>query len=296
MFFRHSAAARTIVVGVTPGSTKRGALAAAAILAVTAAMSACGSGGGKGAAAGAGGADAGGAAGSAGGGAAGTAAPVDGGAGADAKADLATDFGAPQPDVPVHCPTAAGALAPADAPLVIDDFDGTGKLDGRIRSTDAFAVREQFDATANATFAPAPAIETSCGAAAPGAAHIRGRAADTGATFAIIFSSPAPGGGTPLDHDDASATRGFSFRVALGDPAASKLVSLQVNLAGSKWDYTKDVPIDGTTWQTVTVLWTDLESAPGAPAFSPAALNQIVFPFFPDTDVDLYIDDVAFVK
>jgi hypothetical protein len=246
---------------------------------------------------------AGGAAGAAGAGGAGGGAgvTVDAGAGADgattdARTDLATDFGVDQPDVAVHCPAAAGALAPADAALVIDDFSDTGKLDGRIRSTAAFSVHEQFDATASASFSPAPAIEASCGAAGPGAAHIRGRAADTGATFALVFSSPAAGGGKPLDHYDASATTGFSFRIALGDASASKLVSLQVNLAGSKWDYTKDVPIAGTTWQTVTLKWSDLESAPGAPAFDASALNQIVFPFPPDADVDVYIDDVAFVR
>ena len=162
-------------------------------------------------------------------------------ASADAKPDLATDFGQPQPDVPVHCPTAVGALPAEDAALVIDDFDGTGKLDGRIRSTSAFAVREQFDATASATFDPPPAIETTCGAAAPGAAHIRGRAADTGATFALVFSTPVAGS-KPLDHYDASATRGFSFRIALGDPAASKLVSLQVNLTGATWTTPRTCP------------------------------------------------------
>src|SRR5260221_217309 len=83
----------------------------------------------------------------------------------------------------------------------------------------------------------------------------------------------APGaGGARADHYDAGASRGVSFRVALGDAAASKLLTLQVNLAGSQWDYTKDVTVGGTTWQTVTVLWTDLRAAPGAPAFSAAAL------------------------
>jgi hypothetical protein len=260
------------------------------------ALVACGGGAGKGGAAGAGGAAGGASAGGAGGGAGAPAGvDVDAGAVTDAGRDQATDFGEPVPDVPVRCPTAVGALPAEDAALVIDDFDGTGKLDGRIRSTAAFAVREQFDATANATFNPPPAIETTCGAAAPGSAHIRGRAADSGATFALVFSTPVAGG-KPLDHYDASATGGFSFRIALGDAAASKLVSLQVNLTGSKWDYTKDVPIAGTTWQTVTVMWSDLEAPPGAPPFSAAALNQIVLPFFADTDVDLYVDDIAFVK
>jgi hypothetical protein len=216
-------------------------------------------------------------------------------AAADDKPDLATDFGGPTPEVAVHCPAAAGALAPAAAELVIDDFDGTGPLDGRQRSGGAFTVKEQFDATASATFDPAPAIEASCGAAAPGAAHIAGQAAGTGATFALVFSA-ATDGGAPADHYDASATRGVTFRVALGGAAASKLLTLQVNLAGSQWDYTKDVSVTGTTWQTVMILWTDLAAAPGAPAFSAAALNQLVFPFSPGVDVDLYLDDLAFVR
>ena len=213
----------------------------------------------------------------------------------ESKPDLATDFAGPSADVVTRCPTAAAALAPAAGALVIDDFDGTGRLDGRIRANGVFTVREQFDATSGATFDPAPAIEAGCGAGALGAAHIRGRAADTGATFAIVFSTPAPGG-TPAARYDASGTTGISFRIALGDASASKIVTLQVNLAGSQWDYTKDVAVDGTAWQTVTILWSDLQAAPTAPAFSPAALNQLVFPFFPDTDVDVYLDDLAFVK
>jgi hypothetical protein len=238
---------------------------------------AAGSGGGAGAAGGAAGA-----------------AGADGGV--DSQPDVAMDFGAPAPDGPVRCPTASGALAPAAAELVIDDFDGTGRLDGRLRQTAAFSVKEQFDATASATFDPAPSIETTCGAAAPGAAHIHGRAADTGATFAIVFKT-AVEGGAPVARYDASATKGITFRVALGDPKASKLLSVQVNLMqATPWDYTKDVTVAGTAWQTVTILWTDLGAAAGATAFDPALLNQIVFPFFADTDVDLYIDDLAFVK
>jgi hypothetical protein len=272
----------------------------AAGLAAALALAACGGG----AKSGGGGAGAGGSAGGAGvsvaaggtGGGGDAGGPVDGGDAApdDGKLDQATDFGEPAPDVAVRCPTATGALAPAPAALVIDDFDGTGKLDGRIRATDALTVREQFDATAGATFAPAPAIEPTCGAAAPGAAHIRGRAADTGATFALVFATPAAD--KPLDHFDASATTGVSLRIALGGAAATKLVSVQVNLAQSKWDYTADITIAGTAWQTVTIPWSELQAAPGAPAFSPATLNQIVFPFFAGADVDVYLDDIAFVK
>jgi hypothetical protein len=222
----------------------------------------------------------------------GTAGSVD--AAADERPDVATDFGAPAPEVPVRWPTADAGFEGGDPALVIDDFDGVGKLDGRVRTNGTFTVKEQFDATAAATFDPPPAIEPSCAAAGPGAAHIRGRAADPGATFALVFSTPA--GGKPLDHYDASATKGVTLRIALGDDAASKLVTLQVNLAQSPWDYTKDVAVAGTSWQTVTVLWTDLEAAAGAPAFAADALNQIVLPFFAGTNVDLYIDDVAFVK
>ena len=80
------------------------------------------------------------------------------------------------------------------------------------------------------------------------------------------------------------------------ETSASKLVTVQVNVTQSQWDYTKDLSVSGTAWQTVTILWSELQAAPNADPFSPATLNQIVFPFFPDTDVDLYIDDVAFLK
>ncbi|HVU52464.1 MAG TPA: hypothetical protein VHL80_17340, partial [Polyangia bacterium] len=219
------------------------------------------------------------------------------GAGADGGGpDLATDFGAPEPDVAVRCPTADGDLPAAAPELVIDDFDGTGLLDGRIRMTDALSVREQFDVGADARFVPPPAIEGRCGAAAPGAAHIRGTAAPSGSTFAIIFGTPVAGA-KPLAMYDASATRGVTFRIALGaEGDANKIYSVQVNLAKSTWDYTKDVVVAGTHWQTVTILWSDLQAAPGAPAFSPATLNQIVIPFVDAGDVDLYLDDVAFVR
>jgi hypothetical protein len=271
----------------------RGAVSLAVAMATGLAGAGCGGGGGiksDGGGAGAGG----GAAGAGGGGAGGT-----GGGAMDAAVDhgvdLATDFGIPASDVVVRCPTAAGTLAPAAAALIIDDFDGVGRLDGRQRGTSLFTVKEQFDATASATFDPVPSIEGTCGAAGPGAAHIRGRAADTGATFSLVFSTPVEGG-KAIDHYDASATTGISFRVALGDAKASKILSLQVNLAQSQWDYTRDVSVTGTTWQEVRILWGELQAAPAAPAFSAAGLNQLVFPFFPDADVDVYIDDLAFVK
>ena len=203
----------------------------------------------------------------------------------------------PTAEVSAHCPIGGPARSrPAAAePRRIDDFEGSGHLDGRQRATNSFTIKEQFDATAGATFMPAPAIETTCGAAGLGAAHIRGRAADTGATFALVFSVPVAGG-KAVDHYDASGTKGVSFRVALGDASASKLVSLQVNVSGSQWDYTKDVTVTGTAWQTVTLPWSDLQAAANADPFSAAKLNQIVFLFFADTDVDLYVDDIAFVK
>jgi len=264
-----------------------------AVLAVAAiAVAGCGGGAKADGGAGQSGGGAGGASGAAGS-ASGGAGGVD--AGRDAGKDLATDFGGPTPEAAANCPLAVGALAPAAAPLVIDDFAGTGMLDGRQRGTDAFTVKEQFDATPNARFDPAPAIDPNCGAAAPGAAHIRGVAADTGATFAIIFSSGGDGG-KPGDHYDASAARGITFRAALGDAKAMTLFTLQLNATGSDWDYTKDVVVTGTTWQDVTILWSDLQAAPGATPFSPATLNQIVFPFSPGSMTDLYVDDVAFVK
>jgi len=243
------------------------------------------------------GAHGGGTAGASGGAGAG-AAGADGGAGAspDAKPDVATDFGPPEPDVVVRCPTADATLPAAAPELVIDDFAGTGPLDGRIRMTDALSVKEQFDVGTDATFSPAPAIEGRCGAAAPGAAHIRGVAAPSGSTFAIIFNTPVAGG-KPVAMYDASATKGVSFRIALGaEGDTNKVFTLQVNLAKSTWDYTKDVVVAGTTWQTVTVLWSDLTAAAAAPAFSPATLNQLVIPFVDAGNVDLYLDDFAFVK
>jgi len=260
----------------------------AVTLALTAIVAAggCGSSGGKaegGAGTGGGGAGAGGGGGT-------DAAPADG------PPDLATDFGEPMTsDVAINCPTRGGSLAPAAPALVIDDFSGSGELDGRSRVRAGFDVKEQFDATAGAMFEPTPGIELKCGAAAPGAAHVRGKAADTGATFAVIFSS-AGDGGKPNSWYDASATKGITFRVALGDIKASKVVTVQVNLAEpNKFDYTKDVIVDGTAWQEVKILWTELSAAPAAPPFSAATLNQIVLPFMANDSVDLYVDDLAFL-
>jgi hypothetical protein len=211
--------------------------------------------------------------------------------------DVATDFGGPdEGEVAIHCPTAGGmTFAAAGAAVLIDDFSGAGKLDGRSREDSGFSVKEQFDATDGALFAPEPYVEATCGAAALGAAHVRGIAADTGATFTMIFSTPAGDGGKPANRVDASGKKGITMRVALGDAQAAKLITVQVNGADSQWDYTKDIIVNGTAWQDVTILWTDLQAAPAAPAFPPAALNQIVFPFSPNADVDLYIDDVAFI-
>jgi hypothetical protein len=271
-------------------STMRGAVAvllAGALAAATsqggcgggAASGTAGTGGGAGTTSGAAGVD---------GGAAGQ--PAD--AATDAVLDLATDFAEPASDVAINCPTGGGALAPAAAAVLIDDFQSGGRLDGRSRVGQGFTVKEQFDATADARFDPIPGVEAKCGAAAPGAAHIRGAAADTGATFALIFSG---GGDAGKNRYDASAMKGIRFRVALGDAQATKLLTVSMNVADSQWDYTKDVIVAGTAWQDVEVRWSELQAAPAAPAFAAAALNQLVFPLIPHADVDLYIDDLAFI-
>jgi hypothetical protein len=272
-------------------STMRGAVA---VLVAGALLGGCG-GGGKladGGAAGTTGAVA---------GTSGGAAGMDGGAagqtadsGTDAVLDLATDFADPPSDVAINCPTGGGALAAVTGASLIDDFAGSGRLDGRSREGAGFTVKHQFDATPDARFDPVPGVEGKCGAAAAGAAHLRGAAADTGATWALIFTSPGDGG-KPANRYDASAWKGVRFRVALGDAKATKLLTVSVNLADSKWDYTKDVIVGGSAWQDVEIRWSDLQAAAAAPAFSPAGLNQIVFPLIPNADVDVYVDDLAFI-
>jgi hypothetical protein len=218
---------------------------------------------------------------------------VDAGGGADAPRDLATDFGADEDAGPVTCPT--GAATGNETGAVIDDFRDGGRLNGRLRQAGAFTVAEQFDATANAKLDFAPRVEAACGALTPGAAHIRGTAADTGATFALVFAGKGGDGGKAPAFFDASATSGVVFYVALGDAQASKVFSLQVNLADSQWDYVADVIVDGTAWQKVEVRWADLQAAAAAPKFSAATLNQLVFPLAADERVDLFIDDLAFL-
>jgi hypothetical protein len=212
--------------------------------------------------------------------------------GVDAKVDLATDFGASEPDGAVTCPSGP-ATAVAAGPL-IDDFRDDGKLDGRLRQTDGFTAAEQFDATMNAKLDFAPRVEATCGALTPGAAHIRVTPADTGATFAVVFGGKVEGGKAPAFFD-ASATSGVVFYAALGDVKATTLFSVQVNLADSQWDYTADVVVAGTTWQRVEVRWADLKAGAAAPQFSAGKLNQLVFPFVADAPVDLYVDDLAFL-
>jgi hypothetical protein len=268
-------------------------IAAAAALALLGAR--CGGGGAKGDAApgGAGGTHGGGLGG--GGGSAGaTGGAGDPDASADAKLDLATDFGAPESDAPVTCPT--GTATASAAGTLIDDFRDGGNLNGRLRQTDGFTAAEQFDATPNAKLDFAPRVEAMCGALTPGAAHIRGTLAGTGATFAVVFGGKAAdGGGKAPAFFDASATSGLVFYVALGDAKATTLFTVQVNLADSQWDYTADVVVAGTAWQKVEVRWADLQAAPAAPKFSAAKLNQIVFPLVADAPVDLYLDDLAFL-
>jgi hypothetical protein len=270
---------------------KRGAraLTMAAALAL---LGGCGGGGAKGDAS-AGAAGSGGVSGGAGG-ERGSAGATGGGpdASVDAKLDLATDFGASESDGSVTCPT--GVAPAANAGALIDDFRDEGKLNGRLRQTDGFLATEQFDATMNAKLDFAPRVESACGALTPGAAHIRGTPADTGATFAVVFGGKADGGKAPAFFD-ASATSGLVFYVALGDAKATTLFTVQVNLADSQWDYTADVIVAGTAWQKVEVRWANLQAGAAAPKFSAAKLNQIVFPLVADAPVDLYLDDLAFL-
>jgi hypothetical protein len=272
------------------------ATAAALALAFALLAARCGGGGGaKGDAApgGAGGTGAaGGAHGGSGGGGDADAAAGGPDASADAKVDLATDFGASESDGPVTCPTGTAPAATAGA--LIDDFRDGGKLNGRLRQTDTFTAAEQFDATMNAKLDFAPRVETTCGALTPGAAHIRGTPADTGATFAVVFGGKADGGKAPAFFD-ASATSGVVFYVALGDPKATTLFTVQVNLADSQWDYTADIVVAGTAWQKVEMRWANLQAGAAAPKFSAAKLNQLVFPLVADAPVDLYLDDLAFL-
>jgi hypothetical protein len=191
------------------------------------------------------------------------------------------------------CPTPAGPAVPATANLIDDFGDGAGEpLEGRMRARAGFVVREQFQATPAAHFDPAPAVDRLC----DGAAHIAGTAAGSGATFTIVFGSGGPVGGKPAPYYDARATKGLTFRAGLGDPAAARLYTVQVGLAGEKWSYTKDFFLDGTAWKRIDVRWSELTAAKQAPAFSAARLNQIVFPLVSGVPVDLYLDDIAFLR
>jgi hypothetical protein len=191
------------------------------------------------------------------------------------------------------CPT--GPAAPAVEPArLIEDFAGGGPLEGRTRATPGFAVREQFQATPDARFDPAPAVDAAC---AGGAAHVKGTAAGTGATYTLVFSGPPIAAGAPPARSvDASRSQGIAFRAALGSARANRLHTVELGVLGSKWSYAKDFALDGTAWQRVAVRWSDLHAAPGAPPFSPATLNQIVFSFPSGGQVDLYLDDLAFIQ
>jgi hypothetical protein len=207
----------------------------------------------------------------------------------DVPADFSGDGARPT------CPTGGGALAPAEAALLIDDFTGTGLLEGRRVMRPGFSVHEQFNATVNAQFDIPASIDPVCGAAAAGAAHVAGMPADAGATLAIIFSSG--GAGAPVaEFYDASATKGITFRAAVGDKQASRLFSIRVGQEGSTWSYTKDVEIKGTAWEAVNIVWNELDKAPAAPAFDASKLNQLVLTLTSGADVDIFLDDVAFIR
>jgi hypothetical protein len=239
----------------------------------------------------------------------GSAAPDDGGGGAGGS-DASGGSGGVEsgvldgpPDVPADfsgdggrpvCPTGGGALAPAEAALLIDDFTGTGLLEGRRVTRSGFAIHEQFNATVNSQFDVPPSIDPVCGAAAAGAAHIAGMPADAGATLAIIFSSGAAG--APTESYDASATKGITFRAAVGDKQASRMFSIRVGETESTWSYTKDIEVKGTAWESINIVWTELEKAPQAPAFNPSKLNQLVLTLTSGAAIDIFLDDVAFIR
>ena len=240
----------------------------------------------------------------------GSAAPDGGGGGAGGSDASGGDGGVESgvldgpPDVPADfsadgrptCPTGGAGLAPAEAALLIDDFTGTGLLEGRRVTRPAFSIHEQFNATVNAQFDVPPSIDPVCGAAAVGAAHIAGMPADAGATLAIIFSSGGAAGAPMAELYDASATKGITFRAAMGDKQASRMFSIRVGEAESTWSYTKDIEVKGTAWESVNIVWTELDKAPQAPAFDPSKLNQLVLTLTSGADVDIFLDDVAFIR
>ncbi|HET6280856.1 MAG TPA: hypothetical protein VFH73_07820 [Polyangia bacterium] len=209
----------------------------------------------------------------------------------DGPADVPADFSS---DGRPTCPAGGGGLAPVEAALLIDDFSGSGLLEGRRVMRSAFTIHEQFSASVNAQFDVQPGIDPVCGAAAAGAAHIAGMPADAGATFAIIFGS---GAGTPMaEFYDASATKGITFRAAVGDAHASRVFSVRMGVAGSTWSYTKDIEVKGTAWESVNLIWAELEKAPAAPTFDASKLNQLVLTLTSGADIDIFLDDVAFIR
>jgi len=180
------------------------------------------------------------------------------------------------------CPPGNEGSSPIDRRLLIDDFaDGAGPLDGRTRTVAGSSVREQFEAPREAHFDPAPAVQPACG----GVAHIKGDNAGAGSTFTLVFSGSGAGPG---------ASQGFTFRAARGTPQANAFYTVVAGFRGSEWGYSRDFRVDGGRWQKVDVRWSDLR-APGAPPFSPATLNQIVFPLMPGAPIDLLLDDLAFL-
>jgi hypothetical protein len=199
-------------------------------------------------------------------------------------------------DLPAHsCPLPAGPLLPPPAPSLIDDFVGpAASLNGRTLAQAGFIVAERFDATINARFSPAPYLDPRCGAAAAGAAHIAGMAADQGATLTLVFATV--GQADDPSFFDASVMHGITFRAALGSAESEKTFSLRAGVAGSTWSYTKDIVIADNSWHSVDVLWSDLDRAPAAPAFDAGKLNQLVLTFISGTTVDIYLDDLAFLR
>jgi hypothetical protein len=207
-------------------------------------------------------------------------------------AALSTDGGSATGDAGPSCPRAAGPL-PAIEPAyaVIDDFVLPGALEGRfVDAVNNCGAYESFTAGSGSTFDPAPAVDPSCGAAAPGAAHVLGHTDSAGATFALSFVTT---GDPLLPGCWASPSTGFTFRVALGDANASRRLTLRVTPLGSTDAYTKELTVSSQSWQTVTVPWGAFTAPPGAPALL-LHLSEIAFVFDANADVDSYLDDLAF--
>ncbi len=203
-------------------------------------------------------------------------------------------------DVGAGCPEEpARDELPNPDPLLIDDFERGDQLLPRLGGRDGAWIRGD-DGTFTSLIA---ASSTACAARGAHAGHFAGREFTSwGANWTAVLQNNNGGTAAPYD---ASQYAGISFLAAIGSDVSAPLsVPVGVTTMDVAWnggicqkcmDYYRTEVKLSHAWRQISVRFADLAQSGIGDPLVPLRRDQLVgFIVWPETDFDIWIDDVRF--